>query len=244
MQQPFLSKNLFPSVSLNVPQSYLGTWRRTLLEQGDTQDTTTVVLWVQTEKYHADIRIPLSRPAFGVVNQLKEYSYDQLISLASQQGFTGITQVKNNIAEWLRDHDYQPSNSQRDIAEMHFENDDVLIEKGVEADYFERWERIPNSHLNLSMMECEGKDRHANKVNARLFRSNNLFAYVRPRSKRLPPAENISDLIDFYQPSKEELLDWLDFEISFGEIKDENEGYITHSTFPFREGETVKLNEP
>jgi hypothetical protein len=33
------------------------------------------------------------------------------------------------------------------------------------------------------------------------------------------------------------------FEISIGEIKDENEGYITHSTFPFREGETVKLNE-
>ena len=59
----------------------------------------------------------------------------------------------------------------------------------------------------------------------------------------MPPAESISAAIDYYQPSKEVLLDWLDFEISFGEIIDKNHGGITHSTLPFREGATFKFNE-
>ena len=226
-----------------VPQSYLGMWRRTLLEQGHTLDATTLVLWIQTEQYHVDIRIPASRPSLESVERLEDYSFEQLVCLASQQGFTGVTQVKRNVAEWLRDHDYQPFNSRRDIAEMRFENDDILIENGIDADYFERWEKVPNSDLNLSIRPCEGQDRHGTKVPARLFTSYKTFAYARPRSKPLPSSDSISEAISTHHPSKEELLDWLDFEISFGEIGDENQGMITHSTFPFREGDTLKFNE-
>jgi hypothetical protein len=38
------------------------------------------------------------------------------------------------------------------------------------------------------------------------------------------------------------LLDWLDFEISFGEIRDPHHGQIRHSTFPFKEGNVMYLS--
>jgi hypothetical protein len=225
-----------------VPKPYLGMWRRTLLEQAGVVDTTTLVLVIQTEQYHADIRIPGLRPIFNAINQLEDCSFEQLTWLATQQGFTGITQINGNVSQWLRDHDFQPSNGQRDIGEMKFETDDILIETGVDANYLEIWERVANSHLNLCVRQITGENRHAKKTPARLFTSNNNFAYVRPRNIHLPNAASMSVAIDLYKPSKEELLDWLDFEISFGEIRDERHGYITHSTFPFREGKEMRLS--
>jgi len=227
----------------SIPQRYLGMWRRSLFQQANMLDTTTLVFWIQTEQHHVDIRIPASRPIFDSTNQLEDFSVEQLAFLATQQGFTGVTKVKSNLAEWLREFDYQPFSAQRDIGKMHFESDSILIENGVDVDYIERWVKVPYSHLNLSMKHLVVEDRHSKKVPARLFTSNNTFAYVRPRSSQLPPAESISAAIDYYQPSKEVLLDWLDFEISFGEIIDKNHGGITHSTLPFREGATFKFNE-
>ena len=224
-----------------VPPSYLGTWRRTFLEHAGVKDTSTFVLWLQTEQYHADIRIPAYRPTFDSMSHLEDCSIDQLTWLATQQGFTGITQINGHTVEWIRDHDFQPSNGQRDIGEMKFEADDILIEDGVAADYQERWERVPNSQLNLSVQQIFSKNRHAQIIPARLFTSNSTFAFVRPRDKQLPSAASMSAAINDFKPNKEALLDWLDFEITFGEIIDEHYGFVTHSTFPFREGKKFKL---
>jgi hypothetical protein len=217
-------------------------WRRTLLENADGVDNTCLVLWIQTDQHHVDIRIPSSRPVFSPVSQLSDYTLDQLKCLADQEGFTGITQVEANIAEWVREQDYQTFNYRRDIAEMRFENDSTLIEIGVEDSYSECWEKLANSNKNLGMKKTLGKDRHAKKVPARLFTANNIFAYVRPRTAKLPDAKSLAAAIDTYHPSKETLLDWLDFEISFGQIKDKNQGYIMHSTLPFREGTFFDFN--
>ena len=226
----------------SVPKVYQGVWRRTLLEQDGEVDSSSFVLWLQTEQYHADLRIPASRPTFNAINRLEDCSLDQLAWLATQQGFSGITQVDGNIATWLRDQDFQPSNEHRDIGEMKLETGDILIETGVEANYLERWEKVPNSHLNLSVKQAFGVNRHDNKVPARLFIANNLFAYVRSRDVQIPTAKSLVAAINHFQPSKTELLDWLDFEISFGEIMDVSHGYITNSTLPFREGKHIKLS--
>jgi hypothetical protein len=228
--------------SNNIPAPYMGMWRRTLLEQGAVIDTSTLVLVIQTEQYHADIRIPALRPEFSNINCLEDCTLDQLRWLATQQGFTGITQIVGNVSQWLRDHDFQPSNGQRDIGEMKFETDDILIETGLDTPYVEIWERIPYSQLNLSFHPVTGENRHGKKISARLFTANNQFAYVRPREVKLPNAESLSVAIDTYKPNKEALLDWLDFEISFGEIISKNLGYIKHSTFPFKEGKEMKLS--
>jgi hypothetical protein len=222
-----------------VPQPFLGMWRRRLLEQDGVKDTTTTVLVIQTEQYHADIRVPANRPTFDHVNCLEDCSLEQLGWLATQQGFTGITQINGNVSEWLRDHDYQPFNHQRDIGEMHFESNDVLVETGVDAEYLEIWERVSDSHRNLTFKEVKGENRHGENVASRLFTANNAFAYIRPRTAQLPIAASMTEAIQQHNPSSEILLDWLDFEISFGEIQDKSFGVISLSTLPFKEGKKV-----
>lgn len=225
-----------------VPKPYMGMWRRTLLEQAGVIDTTTLVLVIQTEQYHADIRIPDARPDFSHAARLEDCSLEQLYWLATQQGFTGITHINGNISHWLRDHDFQPSNDQRDIGEMTFESDDILVETGVDTEYREIWERVTDSHMNLSVHHITGTDRHDHITPARLFTANQSFAYVRPRTVILPKAVSMMGAINSDKPNKEMLLDWLDFEISFGEIIDPHQGQITHSTFPFREGQVMHFS--
>lgn len=225
-----------------VPKPYRGMWRRTLLEQAGVIDTTTMVLVIQTEQYHADIRIPKARPDFSHKARLEDCSSEQLYWLATQQGFTGITHIDGNICQWLRDHDFQPSNDQRDIGEMTFESDDIVVETGIDTEYREIWERIADSQINLSVHHTTGTDRHGHKAPARLFTANNSFAYVRARTVTLPKAISMMEAINSDKPDKEVLLDWLDFEISFGEIRDPHHGQIRHSTFPFKEGQVMHLS--
>jgi hypothetical protein len=225
-----------------VPEPYLGMWRRTLLEQADGIDTTTFVLVIQTEQYHADIRIPDARPDFSHTDRLEDCALEQLYWLATQQGFTGITYIEGKTCQWIRDHDFQPSNDQRDIGEMIFESDDIVVETGVDAEYREIWERVTDSQINLSVHQINGIDRHGNKTPARLLTANHAFAYVRPRSVALPKANSMLEAIENNKPNKDLLLDWLDFEISFGEIIDPHRGKIMHSTLPFKEGKVMKLN--
>ncbi|BCM24607.1 hypothetical protein [Methyloradius palustris] len=225
----------------SVPSQYLGMWRRTLLEQAGVIDTSTLVLVIQTEQYHADIRIPSDRPDFKDVKYLADCASEQLRWLATQQGFTGITEINGDISQWLRDHDYQPSNGQRDIGEMTFESEDVIVEIGIEAEYREIWQKIKDSQFNLSVSHIAGVDRHGYELPARLFTAGKQFAYVRPRSTVLPKSASFLEAIDTVKPSRELLLDWLDFEISFGEIQDKGFGKILHSTLPFREQEMMSL---
>ena len=224
-----------------VPGAYLGLWRRTLLEQADVMDTTTLVLMIQTEQYHADIRIPAYRPDFSNTLSLEDCTSEQLNWLATQQGFTGITQISGNISQWLRDHDYQPSIGQRDIGEMTFESADTMIEIGVDAEYREIWKKIADSELNLSVKHIVGTNRHGINLPARLFTAGNSFAYVRPRNAVLPKAASLLEAIETENPNREVLLDWLDFEISFGEIQDKHSGKILHSTLPYREQVMMSL---
>ncbi len=92
---------------------------------------------------------------------------------------------RNGYATMIFNH----SINQRDIGEMIFESEDVLVETGVDVEYLEIWERVPDSHLNLSVAHITGENRHKTKVPARLFTANKTFAYVRPRSVQLPIAK-------------------------------------------------------
>lgn len=186
-----------------APKLYIGKWR-SLLEQAGVRDTTTIVLVIQIEQYHADIRVPAHRLNLNDANCLEDYSFSHLGWLTTQQGFTSITQINGNLSKWLRDHDFQPFNHQRDIEQIKFESDDELIETGVDVTYREVWERISDSHLNLSVMHTTGENSHSMSVPAKF-------------------------------------CDWLDFEISFGDVQYAHYGVITLSTLPFRQGNAIAL---
>jgi hypothetical protein len=230
-----------PIVSLPVPTNYIGVWQRELLETVTNKDASSLVLWMQTQHYHIDLRIPASRENLREAKSLQDYSGDELLLLASQQGFAGITQVtpanaqSSDVCQWLREIDFQPQTDARDIGKMAFIDANTVIETGIDEAYLEVWRRLENSQQPFSFRFTTGKNRQGLEVPAYLMRADKFVAYARPRALTLPKAPSLNHAIHTYKPTREQLLNWLDFDISFGEMLDETHWKIKHSTLPFRE---------
>ena len=213
----------------------MGVWQRQLLETAITKDDTSLVLWMQTQCYHIDIRIPASRSNIRKVSALEEYTDKELLLLASQQGFAGITQVNADICQWHREIDFQPPYDARDIGKMIFTNNSTVIETGLDNEYLEIWQQVANSQAPCFFEFTTGKNRKGLERPAYLMRVGSWVAYARTRSVNLPKYNSLLDAIISYKPQLEMLLDWLDMEISIGEIIDEKYWKIKHSTLPFKE---------
>lgn len=128
-----------PAPEHPVPPRYRGAWQRTLLQTPEGRDTTTRVHWLQTEGWHADLRVPAGIDPATPAGR------------AQLQGFCGITRISGGhdgqpeVCTWHRRWDIQPPRSTPDAGHMVFETPDRLIETGVHAQYLEVWERLPGS---------------------------------------------------------------------------------------------------
>lgn len=240
MEKPNLKTTVKAKVldikSAFVPSSYHGVWRRSLLENRQGKDDTSLVLWMQTQHHHMDIRIPASRPDFPQYACLEDFTMDELLILATQQGFYGVTHVQRNICRWQREVDFQPENGTRDIGEIVFGNPNMMLETGVDDDYFEIWHKNKESHLFPTHKAITSLNRHGEKRKAYLLTAGNQVAFARPRDGVVPSCTSLLSAIEAQQPNRETLLDWLDCEISFGEKTDGQHWKILYSTHPFREG--------
>jgi len=221
-----------------VPDRYLGVWQRRVLEQEACLDTRSQVLWLQTARWHADLRIPPDRPDFSGIGGLEDCDDDRLAWLATQQGFCGITEVSGARCQWHRRVDFQPDSGRRDLGQMAF-NGDRLIEVGGEADYLEVWQRLPDGKGGSVVLGLADASDRPPARRTWLLIAGQWFAYVRARAGVLPAAASLSELIALRRPSHGQLLDWLDFEISFGRRDGAEPWRIEHSTLPFREGDSL-----
>jgi len=219
-----------------VPDRYLGVWNRTLLETADGRDDRSQVWWLQTPRWHADLRIPADRPDFSGITRLAECDDAQLAWLATQQGFCGVTQVEGERCTWHRQMDFQPAKGSRDIGRMAFDGERV-IETGVEADYREIWERLPHSRGGTAALELVVEAGELPSRPAWLFVAGACFIYVRGRAHPLPAAADLTRLIARARPSRALWLEWLNVEISFGLRSGPTPWRIDRSTLPFREGQ-------
>ena len=216
-----------------VPPAYIGVWKRTLLRTPKMEDTTTQVYWMQTQSWHADIRVPAGRLAFAGKTGLDQLNRDELLELAKQQGFCGVTEIDGDICRWLRRHDFQPPSGVNDIGRMVFDGPDRVLEYGVEAEYFEIWERLPGSKGKTSAVQVSD-DPLTLRLNAGEY-----VMLVRPRATKLPIASNLST---FLEGKKEQILRaTLDFEISFGSRISVDSWRIDLSTLPWRPGCHVSI---
>jgi hypothetical protein len=120
-------------------------WSRTLLETPDGRDDTTCVLWLQTARWHADLRVP----ALPAGTALDAGAAVSLARRASLQGFLGVTTVdlRDGVEQctWHRKFDVQPASAMPDAGWLAFETPDRLIETGVHGVYREVWQRLPQS---------------------------------------------------------------------------------------------------
>jgi hypothetical protein len=184
-----------------VPASYIGVWQRELLETATTKDVSSLVLWMQTQHYHIDIRIPANRPQLPTIDKLEDYTNEELLQLATQQGFAGITQVTpstltcSDICQWHREIDFQPQTMARDIGKMVFTDANIVIETGIDEAYLEVWRRIENSQTPCLFKHVTGKNRKGLETPAYLMRTGNWVAYARPRQAALPKNTSLIDAI-------------------------------------------------
>lgn len=202
-----------------VPEHYRGVWSRTLLQTPTLHDNTTFVRWLQTARWHADLRVPpgaRSTPA----------------RLAAQQGFSGVTTVHQEgdaqTCTWHRELDFQPPRGTPDAGTITFETPDRLIETGIHSTYHEVWERVPGSTGRFAALESD--------TGARLLVAGKFLMHVRPRTVAWPGDTTSADsLADLVQRHPLQAASLLDFEISHGELAN-GRLLITHSTLPALEG--------
>ncbi|MBI3530645.1 MAG: hypothetical protein HY067_22085 [Betaproteobacteria bacterium] len=218
-----------------VPPAYIGVWKRTLLRTPEIEDTTTQVVWMQTQSWHADIRVPAGRPAFAGKAGPDQLNRTELLELARQQGFCGTTVVDEDICRWLRRHDFQPPSGANDIGRMVFDTPDRVFEYGVETDYFEIWERVP-----VSAGESSANQLSADPLTL-LLTMGPFFMIVRPRAIRLPQATCLADFAA--EKCSAELRQLVDFEISFGRRGNCSDTWrIELSTLPWQEGADIPMD--
>lgn len=224
-----MSQELTPGPS--VPPEYIGVWKRTLLRTPKAEDTTTQVYWMQTQSWHADIRVPVDRSPCKGKLALDQLTRDELFALARQQGFSGTTVVEGDICRWLRRYDFQPPSGANDIGRMAFETPDRVLEYGVEADYFEIWERMPGSRGDNFARQL------SDSPLTLLLGAGDFRMLVRPRKEQLQVSPSMSMLAA--DKSTGALRNLMDFEISFGRATSPNAWRIGLSTLPWREGEDI-----
>ena len=225
--------------AIPVPQHYLGVWQRTLLRSQAGIDQSSHVYWLQTPVLHADIRIPANRPAFEGKKSLQDFSVPDLKLLAEQRGFAGETSVIGNSCLWLRRIDYQPPGYGHDIGNMEF-NGTQILETGIASNYSEIWEQLPDSQGATCAFQFEEENsayKFAKPQSGVLVVCGDYFIFARDRATALPQSLSLETMLNERIFTRPELIELLDFEISFGRVAYGNIPWeIQLSTLPFREG--------
>lgn len=218
---------------MNVPERYFGVWQRSLLQTAGESDTSSRVFWLQSQRFHADLRIRADRPVLPAGLGLDEISLEHARALARQGGFAGSTQVAGHLCSWQREIDYRPPALMPDVGAIRFAAADTLLEECPHGRYHERWQRLPDSFGACQGFRLEQVGVGAPRI-AYLLVCGAYFAFVRSRGISLPAGANLVSLVDAAQYAQERTA-LLDCEASFGR----RAGAIWPielSTLPMREG--------
>jgi hypothetical protein len=225
-------------MSARVPDHYIGVWQRERLKRSNEPwDLNNQVYWLQTPRWHADVRVPHDRPDFSGVTSLAQCNDAQLHALLKQESFCGITVVDDDICRWVRQIDVRLRET-NDFGRMRFEAD-MVEEFGIEIDSYEIWRRLPGTLGESYALErvptlTAGDD----SARAVLCVAGDRFIYTRNRPMWAASAVRARSQIALGKAPRAELEAFLDFEGSFGTIVD-GVGRITMSTLPWRQGEVA-----
>lgn len=219
---------------LEVPHGYWGVWVRKLLETPDGRDDSTFVRWLQTARWHADLRVPARSRTRSAEAETFPLPLQQL---AQQQGFFGETEVVDaggDICTWYRRYDFQPPGKTPDAGRMLFETPDQVIETGIHGRYLEVWERLPGS--TGRSIALAGLDLNGNDNGERLLVAGQFLMLVRPRRISWPTDTQAGDhLMEVLARYPDQTHAMLDMEISFGTWAN-GRWAIERSTLPALEG--------
>jgi hypothetical protein len=135
-----------------VPERYQGVWRREWIVRSDgRRDDTSAVYWLQSRRFHVDLRVPAFTNPLGVFD-----------------GFAGVTTVTNNICQWNSELQMSPS-ATPDVGVMSFVSDDELYEDAIDGTYRERWSRVTPGDTDVLGFRCQlvgvsSREAHVNSL--------------------------------------------------------------------------------
>ena len=207
----------------------VGAWQRDWIQRhGGALDRSVTVHYVQTPSVFGDVRIRLDRPDLAHATSFADLSDDQLAQLARQNGFAGVATIEGNNATWHHEIDYQPAEG-ADIGRVERLDDRTMLEHALDASYVERWATIDPGHGRYLAVRVQ----RAGRVDQLLVVAGDHFIYARARTTPLPPGDSITDIIARTHPTRDQLIAYLDCEISHGRVS----GWtIEHSTLPWLQG--------
>jgi hypothetical protein len=210
-----------------------GLWRRSLLAWPDrASDTTTNVRWLQGLRAYIDLRQPRPIPDVTHARALADLSLDDCLWLARQEGFAGDLRFDGAHFEWARTIDFQPRAAYADAGSLWWE-DEVLIEKGRDAEYIEHWHRESSAPtLPICCLGLRATDRN---TNAALLRVGANFMFARNRDVNLETQHRSLSECVAAASSLQHARELVNCEISFGRV-DSGAFHITASTLPYRVG--------
>lgn len=218
-----------------VAQSYLGVWKRRLIQyRSGISDSETVVYWLQTPRLFADLRIPCNALPNLALDAL---SHAQHLALCEQKGFAGVTQVDLDICQWHRKMDYQPVSGEEDIGRMHFETSECLIETALDESYYEIWDRLPDSRGICRGQWLQGMDEPSRQ--GCLLMAGDYFLFAASRPTPLTPGNHLREQLA--QPANAiDPVSLLSCELSFGRHHaGETPWKIECSTLPSNTGQCL-----
>ncbi len=217
----------------DVPADLRGLWTRDqIFTPSGYRDATTRVLWLQTRRFYADIRVPADRPARPGATGFDAYADEELIALARMQGFAGVLTAADGVCLWRRDLDYQPPDPAPDEARFEIDGD-RMDEYGIHADYTEIWRRAPGSGAPLIAW------RRAGAPGGLMVVVGDHFLEIEGRATPLPAGETLAAIVeaDLATGRRDLAIERLDMRICYGRVAGGGAPWrVELSTLPWLEG--------
>jgi hypothetical protein len=221
----------------DVPPGLTGVWRRELITTASGhRDAATHVFWLQTRSWYGDIRIPPTRPARPSVETFDAYSSQELEALAGMQGFAGQLTADERVCVWRRDLDFQPPSASPDEGTYALDGD-VMIERGIHADYEEVWRLEPASRGALIAFALKSG---AGGPRGLLLVAGDHFLSITDRPDPLPPGETLKDIVEaaLAEGGPAAAAKVLTMPIVYGRIAGGSIPWqVVHATWPWLEGQ-------
>jgi hypothetical protein len=237
-----MTVDLCNSLYGSVPEKMIGCWERLDIRFSDgTEDKSARVIWLQTLSGVGDIRIAASRPNLRGRKGFGDCSKDELLKLAEQDCFCGVTLFDPDAkpfptASWPKEaylFRFQPVITFPEPGWIEWQNSGTcIIEKAPSGAYEEDW-RLQSGSRSFAA--------HLTKRDAStttcLYVAGEHAIYARNRADDLPSDKTLLELARDAKYDRDRLQELLDCEFSYARRAQPGGGYtIEVSTLPWREG--------
>ena len=231
----------------SAPSWFVGAWKREWMRpRGGTACETSIVRDLQTPSVFGSVRIAIHRPAFPRAQSFADLDDVQLAVLLTQRGgFAGTasfvgenaTSIATTTATWQHEIDFQPRNGV-DAARLTQTGPTTVLEESLDGTFDELWQSVPGGDGN-----CLGlKITRAGRVERMLIVVGDHFVYARNRTRDLPDAPSLTELVATTHATRAQIIEMLDCELSYGLVRSGRVAWeVRLSTLPWREGRVLEF---